>query len=421
MQLNTSNRQSILWMEWVWAIVIALVLIGAMDMLTNQIDTTLFDGDFVYYLDMAENGIFENSHLAAPFAYRPLVPFMARSLADLFGGSLETGFRIVAWLGALLTLVSSYVLARTFGAEHKLALFIMIIIAGSFFHLKYLLFDVYRPDHLAYGLLIVAFLALLHKQWLACIIVSAIGLLTREFCIIPLVLMLLQLLMKVWQGQKQRGMNMIWITIGVLVILAFVLLPRLLLPIEMTFVYATLFKPDPTAIETVTLPLTSIRRNLNLLFAMIAYILPLIWLAGWAQLKEAWHSLGELRWLVGGYMLMVLGLTLIGGTDLARFVTYLHIPLIIFSAILLKHDTPRILLVGLFGTLIIFNRLPFQIPQENYNHFIDFYGAYHDRINPAIIARWQELIVFLFLAVGIRGGLAIIARERDAKIAATES
>jgi len=405
----------------IWAMLIALLLVGAVELLTNEINISLFEGDFVYYIDMAEYGIVDNPNLAAPFAYRPLTPFMARGLANILNSSLETGFRIVAWMGALLTLTSSYALARTIGAQHKNALLIILIIAGSFFQLKYLLFDVYRPDHLAYGLLILAFIALLHKQWLACIIISAMGLLTREFCIIPLVLMLLHLFSQLWKEQTGRAINVMWLISGGIVIVIFVLLPRLLLPIETTFVYATLFKPDPTAIETITQPLTSLRRNLNLLFSLLAYVLPLIWLGGWAQIKGAWQDLGDHRWLVGGYTLMVLGLTLIGGTDLARFVTYLHIPLIIFSVFLLKKDTPLILLVGLFLSLIIFNRIPFEIPQENYNHFIDFYGGYHDRINSAVILRWQELIVFLFIAVGIRGGLAIIERDRNAKNSLTDS
>jgi len=402
--------------EWTWAIGLALMLIIGVDLLTNTLDTTFFEGDFVYYIDMAENGVFDNPALVAPFAYRPLTPFLAGTISNLTGSSIMVGYQVIAWVGAFLTLMSTYLLARSIGRKHISALLTMVVIGFTFYHVKYLLFDVYRPDHLAYGLMSLAFLALLQRRYWLCIGLSAIGALTREFTLVPLALLIFQQMWWLVRDRDGRSQAFLRLLVSGLVIVICVVLPRLLIKVESTVIYATLFTPDPTPLETVTLPLTSFRRNLNLIFALLAYSLPILWLGGWKDIKKVWRDLGEARALIGGYICLVLGLTLIGGTDLARFVTYLHVPLIILVVSLLDTDTPFLLIIGMIVTLLIFNRIPFPIPQDNYNSFIDFYGAYHDRINPSIITRWQELVVFIFIATGFRGGYAIVERERQAKL-----
>jgi len=401
--------------ELLQTVIVSVMLIVIIDLLTNSIDTTLFEGDFIFYIDMAENGILGNSSLVAPFAYRPLTPFLASLISTFTGISTMMGYQVIAWGGALFTLVSSYALTRVFGGSHRHGLISVIIIGLTFYHLKYLLFDVYRPDHLAYGLTSFAFIALVQKRYWLCIGLSAIGGLTREFTLVPLALLLLQQLVWLVQEGDSRKQIMSRIIVGGGVIVVFVIVPRLFISVESTVVYATLFKPNPTSIETITLPLTSFRRNLNLIFAVLAYTLPILWLGGIHQLKAVWENLGSTRGLVVGYTFFVIGLTLIGGTDLARFVTYLHVPLIIIVTLMLNRKPSVILLIGMFITLLIFNRIPFLLPQEDYNNFIDFYGAYHDRVNPNIILRWQELVVFMFIAGGIRGGIDIVQRDRKAK------
>jgi hypothetical protein len=82
----------------------------AVDVLTNHTGPLW---DAASYVDMAERGVAGNEHLVAPFAYRPAVPLLARSLAGAFGIDVLAAFAIVtrAAVFALLVLVPWLALA----------------------------------------------------------------------------------------------------------------------------------------------------------------------------------------------------------------------------------------------------------------------------------------------------------------------
>lgn len=398
------------------ALLLAVGLVVALEFMTNTLDTRLFPGDFLFYINMAQQGIRHNPDLVAPFAYRPVTPLLAGGIARIFSVSIESGFGSIAIAGAILQLFSVFLLAQHFRAGFWNSLLLMVLVALSFYHVKYLLFDVYRPEHLAYGIITLAMLALFRGQRWACWLLSCVGLLIREFCIIPAFLLLVQTLFSTFRPQfpvseerKQAppyamgrgwGGNMsILLLTG-----AMLLLPRLLIPVKETVIYAELFTENPTLWEQITLPVLSFRRNLNLIFVLAAYLLPLLIIGSIRRLRAAWQALAGYRAALGLYSLLVLFLTLYGGTDLYRFVTYLYLPQVIFLAVILRDNRiPPLEIAVLVIVMVIFNRILWHIPVDDYNQFLDFYGGYHDRINIFIIQRMQELIVCLFVGIGVRG------------------
>jgi len=83
-----------------WAVFISVIVIAALDLATNSLDTEKYAWDFVYYIAMARDG-FDAQPLASPFAYRYLTPLLVNWISQATRLSIEEGFTVVAWVGAL--------------------------------------------------------------------------------------------------------------------------------------------------------------------------------------------------------------------------------------------------------------------------------------------------------------------------------
>jgi hypothetical protein len=130
----------------------------------------------------------------------------------------------------------------------------------------------------------------------------------------------------------------------------------------------------------------------NVILGVLIYLLPLLILLTPARAKRLWERLDGLRVDLIFYALIVVALTLIGGTDIARFVVYLFVPLIIVLAILLDEGIHWVEVVYMLAAMAIYNRIIAPVPQENLDAYLDFYIVWDNRISGTTLSRGVELM-----------------------------
>src|SRR5258708_4412828 len=167
-----------------FAAMLAAALIAFIAALTNSIDIQKFQWDFIYYIAMAQNGF--NTPLASPFVYRYVTPLLVYEMTHSFGLGLDDGFKVIAYLGSFLQLTGVFLFTRWFTRSLKGAYVALVITAFSLFNVKFLLFDIYRPDHLAYALILLQTCFAFKRKFFSLIITTLIASQIREFNLIPL-------------------------------------------------------------------------------------------------------------------------------------------------------------------------------------------------------------------------------------------
>jgi hypothetical protein len=81
------------------AALLSALLVTALALATNSLDTTKFSWDFRYYIQMAQSPF--TRPLASPFAYRYATSLLVYALSKVFSLSIEAGFRAVSYGGSL--------------------------------------------------------------------------------------------------------------------------------------------------------------------------------------------------------------------------------------------------------------------------------------------------------------------------------
>ncbi|WP_162909920.1 hypothetical protein [Aggregatilinea lenta] len=386
----------------------ALIVIG-LDLFTNLMDRSRYLWDFVVYFDMAENGLVGNPNLWAPFVYRFLTPLLAGNLAALLSVSTETGFVILNYVGGIWQLVMVYVLAEHFSRRAWHAWTAVAAIALSLYQIKYMFWDVARPDPLAYPLMAIAVLALFHKRYGMCVAVSCIGLLTREFLIVPPIVLELLLLQDYWRTRSRATLR--WMVFTFVLVSLFVIVPRALIPIYDTGQYVDPVN-DPGSLKNLLRAPLSERRDFNFAFNLISYFLPVLLLLTPDRARRAWADLAGYRWFLLFFIVPVLVLTMYGGTDLSRFVTYLFIPLVMMLVVMLRHGIPAVEVLYMLVAVAIYNKIFLPIP-DLLDPILDFYGGYDNRVNVVTLMRLYEVAAFMVGAVLLRGLLVLAARRNS--------
>ncbi|MFH1185214.1 MAG: hypothetical protein V1755_09290 [Chloroflexota bacterium] len=141
----------------------ALVLVTVIDLFTNSIDMQRFSWDFRYYIAIAEHGF--AGPAASPFAYRYLTPMLARGASLVLQLPIEGGFAALAYFGSAAQLLAVFLFTRWYTRSARGAWVAALITGFSLFHVKFLLFDTFRPDRLAYPpILLQAYFALTGKS-----------------------------------------------------------------------------------------------------------------------------------------------------------------------------------------------------------------------------------------------------------------
>ena len=355
--------------------------------MTNTLDIQRFSWDFRYYIAMARDGIAAAERLA-PFAYRWLWTETVRALHEGFGLSIDGAFRAIAIVGiySQLLLLWAFLRRWTFAAAPAFA---AVLLTGlQLYDAKFLLFDVYRPETLAFPLYVLALGALVTGRTAWCVAIALVGLQVREFLAIPLVL---AAVFEWWPrlGPSPQPRPRPWAGVAIFILmLAGILLPRLLLPVTRSF-QALDVMHDPRQWRGLLGIPRLFPRDLNLLYCLFSYLLPAFLLFTPARVRDVRAAVGDRGPLLLGASVLTLGLTLYGGTDLFRFVAYLFVPLAVVLAALAGRASRREIAYAVLATAV-FNRVFLKVPNDDLGRMLDFYGGWDQRVNGATLARTLE-------------------------------
>lgn len=372
------------------ALAVACVLVLGIDLITNSLDTLKFTWDFKYYIGITEHG-FNAKPLISPFAYRYPTPFLAAGFIAVLHVTIEQAYRMIAYMGGILQLFSVFLIVYHFFKSTKAAFLAMLVVAFSLMNLKFLLFDVYRPDHLAYAFVTLGLYFALTQRFYLLLITSCIAVQFREFGILPLFSYFLYLLYT-----KQWKVILRYTIPTAAALFVAIVLPRMLIPITDTIQFVN--SDSGTKHNRLLRYLLSPKRNLNFIFNIVAYFLPLLMVIT----KERWKKIkSEMPEgfvpLLFCYTAFVTFLSFIGGGDLGRFVTYYFITQALLIGALYKHLSTAEIIAMLIATLV-FNKIFLEIPMTDIDHYLDFYSGFSTRVNAVTFYRFGEIA--LWMAVG---------------------
>ncbi|MBE2185063.1 MAG: hypothetical protein IAE89_16655 [Anaerolineae bacterium] len=407
--------------QYGFIILFAVIFTVTLDLFTNSLNTYRFTWDWVHYLDMAEHGITGNTGLVSPYAYRPLPPLLAGMIGDFSGRSHVAGFRTLAYAGAIGQIVLAFTLARLFITRRSRqfwgAFALAIIAAVSTFSVKFYLFDTFRTDPLAFPLVLLGMIGLTQHVrraangqstlgWDAAILLSGvIGALIREFAAIPAGLLIVVFVQQAWRERSVSPLIKALIASAILA-LAF-LLPRLLIQVGRS----------DQLFDVITMPelVTMWRRNLNLALGLLIALLPVWMLLTPRRLKAIWRQLTGLRLSLFLYIMAILTLSFLGGTDISRFMAFLMPVVIILCAILVNEARSAWEIVYAVLAWAIYNRPFSPVPMSNLDAYLDFYVVYWNRQTDATWLRVGEAAGWVMGAILVR---ALCLRKRHEYIEA---
>ncbi len=384
--------------KWAAMAAFTLAILFIIDWLTNAVTGLPWAAwDFNHYIQMAERGLAGNRVLTAPYAYRPLTTLLAGWLMRALGFSVWRAFKLLAWAGAALNLLTLCWLLDRQGNRFSTILWVLGIISLAQYQVKFLFFDPFRPDHLAFPLINLAYLALwADLAWLAAGVV-ALGLLAREFLLVPLGAQLVVAL-----REKEKWLQAALVSAAGLAVFT---LARWLIPVSGHEDYVAYSSLGGLACDLFAVPLDR-RRTLNFLFCLLAYLLPLWMLFTPRRWKAAWAGLGKRKLWLAAHSALTLLLAMYGGTDLARFMVYLYLPLaFVLTGMLEAGQVSLAEKLFMLTAVVIFNRIPWPFPAASLEAYLDFYGGYHDRLNLASALRFAELAGWVAAAAALRVGL----------------
>jgi len=376
-----------------WIIFLSTSIVLGLDIITNTIDTKKYAWDFLYYIAMAKDG-FNAQPLASPFAYRYLTPLIVNGITRISSLSIEHGFLLVAYLGAIAQLAGIFFFTNWLTNSHKGAYLAMLVTALSLFNVKFLLFDIYRPDHLAYALILLQTYFAFEKKFLPLLIVTIIASQIREFNIIPLIAFLIAS----WR-LRSRTVIIKHIFLSALCLLPAIILPRILIPV--TEKYQIVGLSQEGILTALSLPfITTI--DINFIFSVIAYIIPLLFIADMKMIKSTISGLPDDRRIyLYIYTSLVLFLSFFGGTDFFRFTTFLFLPQIILIGLIASQNS-NFQIGFMIAITFIFNRIWLPFPIWDKDQYLDFYGAFALRLNWSTLFRILECFAFILLGFLLR-------------------
>jgi hypothetical protein len=361
---------------------LSLVLVIGISAATNTVDINAFTSDFNYYIAMAQYGFAKPG--ASPFAYRYLTTLIVHGLAGSLGISIGAGFRTVAYAGAFLQLFGVFLFSRWFTRSLQGAYVALLVTAFSLYNVKFLFFDVFRPDHLSYALILLQTYLAFKRKFVPLLVVTLIASQIREFNLLPLVAYLVAFL-----PQENRSAALWKAGVSIAGILLAVGLPRLLIPVTESYQFVDLSRDG--LLRGLIAPLVW-SRDVNFLYCIVAYLLPVLMLVRLDDIRAGLRTISrEVKTFLLVYVVLVLILSFFGGTDFYRFDTFLFLP----QAMILGLLAPRYRLLPLVLMVVavfVFNRiwLPFPVGEVNGRIFVDMYGGYATRFNIWSVLRILE-------------------------------
>jgi len=369
--------------------------------------------DAHYYIDMAKSGLIGNPNLVAPFAYRPGMPFLSRAVSTVLSIPIERGFRIVGGVSALCLLLSIFMLARCFTVDFRHAIMPMILLGFSFSHIKFPFFFYSLVDVAAYPIMVVAFWALITKRIYLCLFVSALGILFKEFLVVPLLLLFIHLGCEFWRTRSR--LNLIRLSVALVVGAGVIFIPRIFLHVNRTFQFVDPINDISTLGNLISAPLDEYRM-FNILYNLVGYWLPTILLITRPRFNLLLADLQRfnIRVLCGLQMFLVLLLTLYGGTNIEFFIGYSVAVQVVVLALLYRNGVGVAETLYAIGVMLFYNKIMRHIPSPSVSldNYIDFYGGWASRVTMTTIVRFLECGMFVALAAFIRRVAADISSDR---------
>jgi len=352
-----SNRTGKHLLEALVALVGATGFVLAMGAVTGEMFPK-WDG--LNYAKLAQQAF--DAKLRAPFVYRLAVPFLARGISYLTSWDLLVSFRLLVQVATVLLLTLAHGAGRRLGLGRWSAAFVALCIGLTFHHVRFPLFFTTMVDVEAYPLIFLAMFWIWSGHPVRAGWISAVGLLFKEFLMLPLVV---SLVAGVVAARRERSRRVLLQLLPVVVVgaLAF-LLPRLLIPVRRSFQQI-----DPTDTSTWSglyeLPTDPVRL-LTMVVAYLGYFLPALLLVTRPRLARVRAALAPHRLTLGLFLVLHLLLVVYGGRNVAVFVSYSLPVLVLLLIVLVRDGAPtRLELVYVLVALVVFNRLFLVIPDPN--------------------------------------------------------
>jgi len=373
--------------KYAFPLIASVSLVLLVDALTNGVtEKYLYDSNF--YLGIAERG-FETDLLVAPFIYRYAPSLLAGALFHLTGLSLYKIFKLITYIGVLAQLLGIFLIVHSLTCSRKSAYVGMAVVAFSMYNLKYLLFDVYRADALAYAIILLCTWLVLKGRFFPLILITVIGLQVREFVAIPLLAFL-----SVQLRQEGIRKSLRYIFISLLGLFIAIGLPRLFIPI---IANDQEIKLSQEGIQHLLNLLLYLKRDLNLVYVCFAYFLPFSIFYRPSKLKDKYRVLKAEQW---SYFLHYVGwvflLIIVGGTDMERFASYFFLPMAVSVGFLVENQ-PVISIIAALFLQFIFNRIWLPFPIWDFDLFANFYGGWSVFITTTTIWRYVEVVTYAVL------------------------
>jgi hypothetical protein len=363
-KLRERLEQSPAFIQNVIMFCIAGCLVFLIDQVTNH---TPPYADADHYLRMAGSGVFSDPHVA-PFVYRPVVPFIVNMLSRLTSFDVLTIFQKMATLSSVLLLWITYLFARSFGASIKSAIIVMLVVALSYSHVKRALFFPTVIDIEASVIFFLAMWAVLKRRYLLCFILSLVGLMTKEFLVIPAALLCLSLLQS-WYVER-KGSYIIYFLLVSLAFSAAVIVPRIYLNAEVNYQYVDPINKFASIKLLLKGPLIW-QRDINLLLSWLGYWLPTLVLLNADRFQRVCKDLRKYGAFIILYMLILLLLNMYGGTNFFIFVSY---AVVLQTLVLISILQQRVSLweqVTMLAMVMWYNKtlLPIPLPLKEWDLF----------------------------------------------------
>jgi hypothetical protein len=371
---------------------VAVSLVAALSLTTNRMAARW---DMWYYRDMAINGLTGNHRLAAPFAYRPVVPLTIFAISHVLRTDPETTFHAATHVVAVILLVLAFYWTRSFGGAELAAWCGMLALGLNFVMVRYPLLTGTMIDIYAYVFVLLAFWGVLRRRFYFVLLLCAAALFLKEFMVVPL---LAQAGVLLWETPRARWLSL-WRPLGLtaFAIVFYIVVTRATIPVVESFNHIDPHRPE-TLLFLVTHPLSP-KRWFNIVYSYLSFWLPcllLITRARWQMVREHLAPYGP---AIGFFGLLQLLLIMYGGNNIFIFVGYSLPILLLVMAVLVDCGAPRLWeLVLVFAVLVIFNRIGAHIPtydEGNWDGFTDFYGGYSTEIRLRSVLRFAEIWAYV--------------------------
>lgn len=378
----------------------------------------------VCYLDMASNGVIGNNHLVSPFAYSLAVPLIVRALAHLLHLPATTAFHLCAYMACIAFIIACFYFARAAGAAVVSAALTAVTLALNFNIVKWAVFSRVMIDIYIYPLILLSFWLILRKRFYACLAVSGIGLLFKEFMLLPLLTQAAALMVRKRQnfpGRQWRKDLVTPLLITFLVLLGCFVLPRVLIHVERTTSdFAGVAPIDPfhnfASLRRLYSYPANIGRDFNIVFAYLSWWLPALLLLDGRRLRLVWDRLHPYRLVCGLFLGLHFLLVMYGGMNLDIFASYsLPILILVLTVLLEKGGVQRWEVILMVLLVVLFNRIWMYIPlpQQDLRTYLTFYGGFDDLVTRRSLFRMAELLMYVAGAGTLRALLDVRNRAPE--------